>query len=357
MPTRPRCNHEMDKRMIDEYREYVHSCLTRVMAVLSALVIGGTLPACSRMDSTPAGPPDKIVIAYSATPNAALAIVAQMQGYFLREGLEVTPHLLSYGKLALNEVLVGKADFATVADTPMVFAILNGEKISVLATIQSSTRDNAIVARKDRGIHSVDDLKGKKLAVTLGTTADFYLDTFLAANRIARKEIQIVDLKAEALPEALARGEVDAVATFNPYMMQAQMTLGAGAIAFSDENLYTSTFNLVAKQDFIRKNPEKVDKILRALLKAEEFARKNPEAAQKIVADFSRMEMTLVRRLWPDSNFQVSLEQSLVLAMEDESRWAIKAGLASKVPIPNYLDFIYFDGLQAAKLEAVRILR
>ena len=335
----------------------MNSCLTRIALTTAALAICGYFCACTRTDQKPAGPSEKVTIAYSTATDAALAVVAQVQGYNKQEGLEVTSHPHPYGKLALKEVLEGTADFATVAETPVMFAIMNGEKISVIATIQTSNKNSAIVANKDRGIREISDLKGKKLAATLGTTSEFFMDAFLAVHGISRKDVTVVDLKAEELPDALAKGEVDAVSAFNPYIIQAQNKLGDRGISFLDEELYTYTFNIVAKQEFIRKNPEKVRKLLNALIKAEKFAGENPEQAQKIVADFSRIDMALVRKIWADTSFHVALDQSLVLAMEDESRWAIRGGLTGKTKVPNYLDFIYFDGLKSVKPEAVRILR
>lgn len=325
-----------------------------VIVLVSALAMW-CCSACS--DQKPVGPPEKVTIACSTATDAVLAVVAYVQGYYRQEGLEVTLHLHPYGKPALKEVLEGKADIATVAETPVMFEIMNGGRIAILTTIQTSSRDNAIVARKDKGIHVVRDLKGKKLAETSGTTAEFYLDAFLAAHRIARKEVRVVDLKAEEMSDALANGDVDAISTFNPYIFQAQSRLGDRGVSFVDENLYTWTFNMVAKQEFIRNNPEKIKKLLRALLRSEGFVRENPEKAEKIVADFSRMDMALVRRILAGAKFQVALDQSLVLAMEDESRWAIKEGLTRKAKVPNYLDYIYFDGLKSVKPEAVRILR
>ena len=128
-------------------------------------------------------------------------------------------------------------------------------------------------------------------------------------------------------------------------------------IAFYDKDLYTQTFNLVAKQEFIRVHPETVKKMLRALVKAEEFVSRNPADAQKIVADFSRIDLEFLRETWADAVFKVTLDQSLVLAMEDESEWAIKNKLTDMTEVPNYLNFIYFEGLQSVKPEAVRILR
>ena len=58
-----------------------------------------------------------------------------------------------------------------------------------------------------------------------------------------------------------------------------------------------------------------------------------------------------------DTYHVVSLEQQLLLTLEDEARWTISEGLADKKEVPNYLDFIYLEGLEAVKPEAVTILR
>ncbi len=301
--------------------------------------------------------PEKITIAYSATPDAALAQIAQVQGYYLQEGLEAVPQKYPYGKVALQALLEGKSDFATVAETPVMLAIVKGEKIIIIATIETANKHAAIVARKDKGILTPGDLKDKKIAVTSGTSGDFFMDAFLITHGISKKNITVADLKPEKLPEALANGDVDAVSAFNPFLNQAQKKLGKRGTTFYDEDIYMQTFNVVAKQEFVLKNQDKVKKILRALIKAEEFVKQNPDEAQKIAAGFSRIDQGLVRDIWANTRFSVALDQSLVLALEDESRWAIRSGLTDKTKVPNYLDFIYFDGLESVKPQAVRILR
>jgi len=329
----------------------------RFTITLSALVLAICFSACTRTDQKPAGPPEKITIAYSTLPETALAQVAQSRGYFRAEGLEVTPHLFPYGKRALEDLLAGQADIATVAETPVMFAIMKGDKISIIATIHTSSLGHAIMARKDRGILSLADLKGKKIAATLGTTSDFFLDAMLITHGISRKDVQVVDLKAEEIPDALARGAVDAVSTFTLYTALTQKKLGDRVITFRDKDINWYPFNIVATQEFIRKNPGKVKKMLRALVKAEEFVRGNPAEAQKIVADFSGIEIAIIREIWADADFTVTLDQSVILALEEESRWAMKSRLTNARKVPNYLDFIYFDGLKSVKPEAVRILR
>ena len=336
---------------------YKHQVAVWTAVVLSVVAIGGYLFMRGRADHKPVSTPDQVTIAFSATPNSALAAIALKRAYFRQEGLDVISHLHPYGKPALQEVLEGKADFATVAETPVILAIMKGERISILATIQTAGSNNAILARKGKGILSPRDLKGRRIGVTLGTTSDFFLDAFLSVNGISRKDVTLTDLKQELLPEALARGSVDAVSLFYPYLSEAKNKMGANGIAFYKKDLYIQTFNIIAKQEFIRLHPETVKKMLRALVRAEEFVDRNRVEAQQIVADFSRTDLKALGETWDDAVFKVTLDQSLVLAMEDESEWAIKNKLADQTEVPNYLDFIYFEGLQAVKPEAVRILR
>ncbi len=328
-----------------------------IRPAVAVLAICICLFACTQADQPPAGPAEKITIAFANPPYTVLADVAQMQGYFLQEGLESSPQFHSSGKATLAAVLEGKADFATTAETPVMFAIMKGEKIAVIATIQTSNKNHAIVARKDKGVLTLNDLKGRKIASTFGTNADFFLDAYLSVHGITRKNMEVVDLKPGELQNALVNGDVDAVSVFQPFLIQAQKKLDDRGVTFYDEDIYSQTFNLVATQEFISKNPETVKKLLRALVKAEEFVRKNPAEAQKIVSASRKIDIDLIGEIWDGNNFSVSLDQSLVLALEDESRWAIQGGLTKETKVPNYLDYIYIDGLSSVKPEAVRILR
>jgi NitT/TauT family transport system substrate-binding protein len=328
----------------------------RVRTALLALTCAACLVACGTKPDAGA-PREKLTIAYATIFYAALAQIALVKGYFAEEGLDVTPRLFPYGKVALEQMLKGDADFATVAETPALFAILGGAPLSIIATILTSNNDHAIVARKDRGIVSVANLKGRRIAVAPGTTSQFFMDALLAINGMARKEVTAVGMNIEDMPLALARGTVDAGALFYPYVLHAQQQLGDKGTTFYAADLYTITFNIVGKPEFVRKNPATVAKLLRALIRAEEFAAADPQEAQAIVAEFCRMDVEVVRRVWVDAVLRVVLEQRLILAMEDETRWAMNAGLAPVSEVPNLLDYIHVDALKSVRPQAVRILR
>jgi NitT/TauT family transport system substrate-binding protein len=304
-----------------------------------------------------AGPREKITIAYSTAANAILIYIAFAKGYFSAEGLNAIPQAHPFGKIALNAVIEGKADLATVADTPIVFVVMNGQKFTILATIQTSNRNEAIVARQDRGIAKPADLKGGKIGVPLGTNADFFVDVFLITHGIDREKVKKIDMKPEEMATALGTGRVDAVSTFNPTLTLLKKRLGKKATVFFGASLYTENICAVAMQDYVKMHPEAIKKVLRALIKAETFVEQNPEEARRLVAEFIKIDKALLDEIWPIFKTMVTLDQSLLVDLENQTRWALKNKLIARKTILNYLDFIYMDGLQAVKPEAVSILR
>lgn len=283
--------------------------------------------------------------------------VASGNGYFEDEGLDVTLQLHPSGKAALRSLLEGKADFATVAETPLVHAGLRGEKTYIVATIVDSAKNLAIVARKDKGIGTISDLKGKRIGVTAGTNGEFFMDTVLLSHRIPRSQIEVVYLKPDEMFDHLQKGKVDAVSTWNPHVLMLRKAQGNNALVSYGEGAYLGSFNLAAKRDFVNKDPEATKKILRALVKAEEFIRENSAESRKIIAANTDEDLDLINELWDSYNFRLMLNQALILTMEDQARWAIKNNPSNATIIPNYLDYIYTDALEAVLPDAMTIIR
>ena len=325
-----------------------------ILVLTAIAVIALTVTGCQPEKQV--GPPEKVTIAYSTSFSAVLVHIAFTKGYFGEEGLDATPQPHASGKEALQSVLEGKADLATVADTPIMFAIMNGKKISTLAVIQT-TNNEAIVARRDRGIAKPSDLQGKKIGLTLGTTGDFFADSFLLAHGIDRKHVKIIDLRPNEMVAALGMGKVDAVSAWNPTATQLKKKLESKGIVFGGESIFTEMFCVSAGQEYVKKNPAAIKKVLRALLQAETFVQQQPEEARRLVAEFIKTDKVILDETWDDFTFRVALDQALLVDLEEQTRWAIKHRLTVRRDMPNYLDFIYVDGLQAVKPAAVRIVR
>lgn len=320
--------------------------------ILLLLLCVATLAGCQ--DASPPNtiqPLQKITVAYTFQPQSTLVHVAQTKGFFASEGLEVESLMHTYGKMALQSVIENKANFATVAETPVMFSAFRGDPIFVIANIESSTRNNGVVARTDTGVTQPGDLKGKRIGFTPGTTSDFFLDSLLTANGLTRQDIQPVRLKPEEMLEAMMTRQVDAVSTWNYPLTQIKQQLGSNGKIFLDEQIYTETFNIAASQDFVRNNPETVKRFLRALIKAENFVAKNPDEAQTIMSAATKIDKKLIHEVWDAFNYHVGLDQTLLITLEDEARWAIRNKLTEHTAMPDFPRHIHADSLKAVRLE------
>jgi NitT/TauT family transport system substrate-binding protein len=330
-------------------------------ALVSTIVIIGLIAwaasGCKPAADKQAGPREKITFAYTTAPEAVLVQIAFAKGFFAEEGLDATPQPHAFGKLALESVVEGKADFATAGDTPFVFAVMNGRKITTFATILTSNRNNAIVARQDRGIAKPSDLLGKKIGVTFGTTGDYFNYSFLLFHGIHENQVRRIAMNPGDMDEALSTGKVGAVSTWSPFRQQMQKKLGSNGVTFFGEILYTEIFCVAAPQEYAGKNPETVKKVLRALIKAETFVKRHPEESRRLVAEFTKTDKAIIDDTWDVFTFEVALEQGLLVNLEDQTRWVIKNRLATRTDMPNYLDFIYDNALRSVKPEAIRIVR
>lgn len=297
-----------------------------------------------------------VKIGVSKEPLASLVTIAYEKHLFSQEGIDVIIKEYPSGKLALKGMLEGEVEVATVAVTPIVFNSFNYQDFRIVATIGSSDNEPRIIARKDRGINKPGDLRGKRIATQRASAVHFFLHMFLINNWMSENNVDISFKKAIELPDAIASGEIDAFSMREPFISQAQALLGDNAVIFEEPGLYIKTSNLVALNGFVKDRSETLRKILEALLKAEKFIRNNPGQAVKIISRKLEVEEKKLAIIWKELELEVKLEQSLLISLEDEARWAIKSNLIEVTTIPNYLKFICLDSLKAVNPDIFTII-
>jgi NitT/TauT family transport system substrate-binding protein len=301
--------------------------------------------------------PEKLVIASAHVPQAALMHVALSERYFAAEGLEVAVKPYPFGRPALAAVLAGEADVATVAETPVVFATLKGQHAALLATISSTTRNNAVLSRRDKAIASTKDLAGKRVGVSRGTTGEFFLEMTLVRGGVRRESLTFVDLNPEDMEGALRRGEIDAVATWAPYFGLLEKHFGGELVSLVGESDYAETFDVVVRPEFVEKRPATVAKVLRALLRAEDYAREHPQSARGIAAAALGVDPVELEEVWSTYDLRVRLDQSLFVLMDEEARWAVRSGLAAKQDTPDFRSVVAPAPLLVVRPASVHLIR
>jgi NitT/TauT family transport system substrate-binding protein len=320
----------------------------------AALAVACLAAVTSCRGGAKAEPAEPLVIASAQLPHAALMHVAVAGGHLAARGLDATVQRHAFGRPALEAVLDGKADVATVAETPVVLAALRGEEVAVIATISSAATNTVLLARKDAGIAAGTDLAGKRIGVPRGTSGEFFLDTMLVRHRVERAAVHDIDLKPEEMLEALERRQVDAVAVWYPVASTIQQRLGESVLTFDAGDLYAETFAIVARPQLVQDRPVALQRLLRALVDAEALFRSHPEEARRLVAtELPGGDASSLRRF----ELRVRLDQSLLVLMEEEARWAIRAGLVPKQAAPNFAAALAPEPLLAVRPDAVRLIR
>jgi len=332
-------------------------CIGIVMMAIVIFTI--SLYALRQAPSPPStGPVEKITFGTVATGLfPALVWVAEQEGYFQHAGLDVDIRGLSSAHIALKTMLEeGNLDIVGVAQTPVVFHSFARSDYAIIATMADSDNNHKLLARKDRGIHTPADLKGKAVGVTKGTSGQFFLDMFLLTHGINPAEVETMDLAVGALTPAFVEGHVDAIATWEPHIFQAQRLLGANAFLFDTRNTVRTKFYLVATKHFITQHPGALQKFLHAMQRAEVFMQEHNTVAMDIASRRTKTELELATIIWDDLTFRLVLDQSIIDVLETEARWVINKQFTEKTSVPNYLPFIFVDGLKAVKPRAVTIV-
>jgi len=284
----------------------------------------------------------KISIGSPRQESSALLYLAKEKGYFSKNGLDVEIKNYDFGLLAIRSLLAKEIDIAIATDFAFVKNSFENNGLRILCAIAKADVEQ-IIARKDSGISQTADLKGKKIGLKKGTSAEFHIEGFSLFNGIQMRETDIVDLSPSKSVEAILKKQIDAAVLWPPHTYRLENALGENAISWSAQSGEAFFWLALTTKTIANKNQSAFERFLKSLEEASNFLRNNKTDAKKIVIDYLQPDIAHIDANWPKNIFMVELPQSLLLRMEDEARWEIGKGLRKVKAFPNYLDFMLID--------------
>jgi len=325
-----------------------------LVLIALGLAIGGYYWLRQKEPERYTGPVEKITVAAAEYLTGALIYIAEDQGFFEENGLDVTIKSYGSGKACADALIEQEVDICTSAGFVFVSHSSQHVDLRVFGTV-ATAQVKELIVRRDSGITTIDELAGKRIGVTRRSGAEFLLGVFLTLNDLSYDAVELVDLKPSEIVEAISHGDIDAAFTWDPYSYDIKKELGESVISWlGGEEFY---FVLLAQKDWIENSPAAAERFLEALLEAEDFIRDSSEEAELFVRDRFDYEADYIEHSWPRQEFAVILEQAMLITFEDQARWRIENNLTDETAIPNYLDFMYFDALEVVKPEAVTVIR
>jgi ABC-type nitrate/sulfonate/bicarbonate transport system substrate-binding protein len=246
---------------------------------------------------------------------------------------------------------------AILAETPLVLSSFERSDLKILAALRSVDNLAQIVGRADKGIRSTTDLKGRRVGITKGTAPHYFLDLELVGQGLSEKQITPVFLKSDKLISSLSGGKVDAIAVTNTMAYKARQKLGDRAIILQNPGLCRNYSLLVTMQGYAKNQHERINSFLKALHEAEQFKKLSPAKSQELIIaalKISEIEYSAVLKSFDD---RLTLDNGLIMTLEEHARWVIEKKMVNAPRIPNYLNTIEATHLQKISPDSVRLKR
>lgn len=222
--------------------------------------------------------------------------IAHQQGWFREAGLNIewvdtNPNYFQ----SFDNLFAGKLDIVSFTQFDFILYNARGQRLVAILASDYSNGAEALVARP--GINSVRELAGNKLALSKGTYLDYIWAIVAQRNGLDPEAVHIVDTPGESAHELLARGEVDAILTWEPFVTQG-LDAVQGSRLFDSSQISGLSWGLYAvRPELLEQRRVELQKFLEVWLRATEFIRRHPEQAYAIVAEVNGKTPAEVRDL------------------------------------------------------------
>jgi sulfonate transport system substrate-binding protein len=217
---------------------------------------------------------------------------------------------------ALEFLNASSIDFGSTAGAAALLARVSGNPIRSVY-VYSRPEWTALVTTPKTGITKVEDLKGKRVAVTRGTDPHIFLIRALQEAKLTEKDVKLVLLQHQDGRTALERGDVDAWAGLDPLMAAAEVEGGATLFHRKPESNTLGVLNV--REEFSKANPQLVDRVLRVYEEGRKLALAEPAAVKQVLINATKLPDAVIakqleRTDFSDPSFTPARKQTILAA-------------------------------------------
>lgn len=261
-----------------------------------------------------------ITVAHLPSIDVAPLYHAKEAGYFAEEGLDVKIEVAASGQATIQKMIGGDADIVQSSYVPFTVAQASGTAdIKIVADAVSAAPDTFVLVAKEGGpVKDVEDLEGKKIAVSaLKTISDTIVKSFMASKGLDHKTVDWVPMSFPDIASAVAKGHVDAGLLIEPFL-----TIGAkehGVTPIADvatgpaKDMPLAGYGALA--EFVEKHPKTIAAFQRAMERATEDAQ-DREVIEPIIQETASIDAATAS-LVSLPNFHSTLDASRIQRVPD----------------------------------------
>jgi len=193
-------------------------------------------------------------------------------------GVGVTWTEFNAGPVQLEALNVGSIDFGDVGEAPPIFAQAAGAPLVYAGATVPRPKLEAVIVPKGSAVHSVTDLKGKRVALNKGSNVHYFLVKLLEKQGLAYGDVQTVFLAPPDARAAFEKGAIDAWVIWDPFLAAAQKTLDARLLADASGVVHNRAYYFTSRE-FATRNPDVLKIAIDEVNAVDTWAAKNQAAA------------------------------------------------------------------------------
>lgn len=198
------------------------------------------------------------------------------------------------GPQLLEGLNVGSVVFGEAGEAPPIFAQAANPNLVYVANQPPAPTAEALIVQKDSPIQSIQDLKGKRIALNKGSNVHYLLLKLLEANNLTLNDIQPVYLPPSDARAAFEKGAVDAWVIWDPFLAAAEHQIHARVIA-NGEHLVSNHQFYLADRKFAEGHPEILKTLVTTLNQTTDWVKTHPDDAAKLLEKPTALELSVLK--------------------------------------------------------------
>lgn len=322
------------------------------MKAIRAAALAVLLAAATACGAATAGTPSdggQVTLRVGDQKGTGLQALLEASGELKDVPYTVTWSQFTSGPPVLEAINAGSLDVGAVGNAPPVFAAAAGSKITIVGASERGLTGQAIVVPAGSPITSVAGLKGKKVAVAKGSSANFHLLAVLKKNGMSFDDISPQYLQPPDALAALSTGQVDAWAIWDPYTAQAQHQVGARVLV--DATGYANGFEFQIAGGAALADPAKAKALgdfLTRVRRAHTWANDHPKEWTDVYARLTGLPPDVIATVVARNQYtDLKLDADVVGREQQVADAFAEAGLIpGTVRIDDIVDARYNEGAQ-----------
>jgi len=252
------------------------------------------------LSSWAANAQEKIKIGLLPFSESLAVVIADKQGYFKEEGIEIESSKFDSGALAVPVLQSGRLDIVLSSTVSTFQAIEQGLDAVVLAPgaiVRTAPPDTttALIVKKG-AIKSLKELEGKRIAVNvINSTAWLHAVALLEKHGVDRSKVRFTEVPFPQMNDPLLNGQLDAIVQVEPFRSALMATGNAEIVGwpYVETAPNTDITQYIALASWAQKNHATAAKFARAVSKGAQFAASNEAATREINQQFTNLNPAL----------------------------------------------------------------